>query len=150
MTKKIVESWALLLLGCLAFFSCKCSDCEDINFITDNAGGDFLAINMATNDTLKLNGGLTINIGRTDALSVKKGNIVKLKFVPKDKYKDFNFNVTFTLPNDQEVKKPTNYEHEFPTTDLETKDYTVKLSAECKDEYKQIIAYGGFSLKVTE
>lgn len=137
----------MVIFTCGCFILSSCSD--DIEPIQDNAGGNFLAINMATNDTLKIEGGTTINLGSAKGLSAKKGNIIKLKYIPKEKYKNYNFDVTFTI-DENEVKIPSKYEYEFSTTGLEVKDHTIKLSANCTEENKQITARGTFYLKLSE
>lgn len=136
----------------MAFITCGCfilSSCgNDIEIIQDNAGGDFQAINMATNDTLNIYGGLTVNAAKS--LSAKNGNIIKLKFIPKEDYKTYNFDITFKLPSGEEVKNPSNREFEFSVSGLEVKDHNISLSAKCTEKDKNITASGGFLLRVSE
>lgn len=140
-------------LCALTFSSCGGDDEITIKNLRSNAGGNFLAINMATNDTLEISGELTISLTGPQKLTAQKGNIIKLKYIPEDEYKDYNFNVVFSVGENQ-VKNPNNYEYEFSTVTLQAQDYPVLLSAEYK--YKDdtnnidITASGNFTLQVSE
>lgn len=133
---------AVLILGGLVFNSCS----SDIAIIQDNAGGEFIAVNESTDDTLKISSGFTVSLGDKPTLKAKKGNVIKLKFTPKEDYIQYKFVTVFTLHNGEEIKNSANYEYEYTLTDVEVKDYLVYLKASSTEQ--SISANGSFKLRI--
>lgn len=120
-----------------------------INHTNDIGGaGNFLAINMNTSDTIKMSGGITINIGSEPILQSHNGDKIKLCFIPADKYKNYHFTTTFTLHDSSEVKD--NYEYEYMLKDVKTGQYQLNLAAIYKDGNNNISAGGALKLNVKE
>ena len=68
----------MMSIFALIFFSqsiLSCSEKHDVTLINSNNGGDFLVVNMSTNDTLKISGGLTVG-GDLPILNAKNGDII--------------------------------------------------------------------------
>ncbi len=135
---------AVLILGGLVSNSCE----DDITIIQDHAGGEFIAVNVSTDDTLKISSGIKVSLGDKPTLKAKKGNVIKLKFTPKEDYIQYKFETVFTLHNGKEIKNSANYEYEYTLTDVEVKDYSVYLMASSKEQ--DITAFGSFKLKIEE
>lgn len=152
MKKKIYDAISLAIMACivgLMFSSCD-NSVINIEITQDDNGGNFTVINMGTNDTLKINGGLTI--GSNPTLDVHNGNIIKIKFEQKEEYKDYVFNTTYTLPNDEVVENQP--EIEYVVGDNLNGSYYIKMSAssigETKNKSWTITAGNTFTLKVVQ
>ena len=148
------------LFGMIACAVSLMSSCKDdifetrIDVIMDfGGGGDFTVINMGTNDTLKISGGLTINIGGGNpTLDAYKGNIIKIKFEQEEKYKDYVFNTTYTLPNDEVIKDKPEYEYVVGNDLNGSYDIylTANSSGKTSNKSWDISAFGAFVLNVVE
>ena len=148
------------LFGLIACAVSVIVSCED-NIIVSKyeiiqgigTGGDFSIINMGTNDTLKVSGALNINLdGSNPTLTAHSGNIIKIKFEKKEEYKDYSFNTTYTLPNDEVITDKTEYEYTVGN-DLNG-PYNIYLSASSSGNTSNkswdISAFGAFVLNVVE
>lgn len=133
--------------------SCKHEDIThlDITVIQDIGGaGMFKAINMGTNDTLTISGGISINIGGEEPeLVARNGNIIKLVFERAEKYKNYDFNTTFILHNDSTITNRPVYEYAIENTRPGT--YRISMSAKHEaDDNININGGGSFNLVIVE
>lgn len=159
MKQKLICKCAVYFLLSLMLASCNCGDEENvdvsINQILDIGGaGDFMAINMATNDTLKMNGGIDIYEGKAamPKLDARNGNIIKIVFVQNEKYKDYTFNTVYTLHNRTEIKDK--YQYEYAISNTTSGQYSVGMIASYHREDDKnnisISSSGTFLLNVIE
>ena len=154
MKKTTIYQLANMLL--LAMMLVSCTDCDNDTHsysptnIKDIGGGVFYAINVATNDTLEIEGGLSVSIGGSPTLNAANGNIIKLVFEQDEKYKDYKFITTYTLHDGTEIKNQPTYEYAISNT--EPGNYRISMSAEYiqKDDNHDISIYsgGGFVLNI--
>lgn len=129
----------------------NCSVNGDI--INDIGGGNYTIVNMGTNDTLRIQGGVNINVGGNPILNAYNGNVVKITFEPKEEYKVYPFNVKYTLPDGNVIENQMEYE--YLVSDVEPGDYTIGLYAKSEGNTKKsswnISAGGGnFTLRVIQ
>jgi hypothetical protein len=156
MKKKMYKLVTILSLFItpLAVLTASCGDDSDTIIIkNDNSyttdiggGGEFMAINTNTSDTVKMSGAITL--GQSPILQSHNGDKIKLCFIPADKYKNYHFTTTFTLHDSTEVKD--NYEYEYMLKDVETGLYQLNLAAIYKDDNNNISSGGSFKLNVKE
>lgn len=146
----IVPVFALFFISMIGLTACEPEkEVTVINHTNDYGGaGNFFAINMNTTDTIKISGGITINIGSAPILQSHNGDKIKLCFIPADKYKNYRFTTTFTLHDSTEVKD--NYEYEYMLKDVKRGQYQLNLIAIYKDDDNNISAGGSFKLNVKE
>lgn len=117
-----------------------------ISQTTDFGGaGNFMAINMATNDTLKVPSGIIIG---WPILEAQNGNIIKLVFEPAKEYSAYKFSTTFTLHDNTELKDPKDYNYEYVINDTKEGHYTISMFASYKDDNNDIKGGGSFYLNV--
>lgn len=150
--KQIAMILALTLVSVVDMVSCEDKDAGPMNVIMAiGNGGNFSVVNMDTNDTLRVADGITID-GSYETLEVHKGNRIKITFEPKEEYSNYNFRITYTLPNDEVIKNQSQYEYTVGD-DLEG-SYKIGLSAlsngETKHKQWTISASGAFILKVVQ
>lgn len=115
------------------------------NNIDNGGAGNFMAINMATNDTLIVPSG--INIG-WPTLDANNGNIIKLVFEPAEKYSTYKFSTTFTLHDKKELKDPQDYKYEYAINNTKEGQYTISMVASYNDDSNHITGGGSFYLNV--
>ena len=132
-----------------------CDSCDDDITIINSIGGagDFCAINMATNDTLKISTGIVVSInGAKETLQAKNGNIIRLVFEPAKEYSKYNFSTKFITHDSVEIDN--NKIYEYAIKDTEPGQYKVSVSASYKkkDNNNDIYITGGgnFLLEVKE
>jgi len=156
--KPFYKSTMYFLLS-LILVSCDCSDDKhvdiSVNQVLDIGGaGDFMAINMATNDTLKINGGIGIYESKAamPKLDARNGNIIKFVFVQNEKYQDYTFNTVYTLHDGTEIKDK--YQYEYAISNTTTDQYSVGMFASYHREDDRnnisISSSGTFLLNVIE
>ena len=144
--------FAFIMMVCAISFMSSCED-EHYNMIMDlGGGGNYTIVNMGTNDTLKIEEGLYFNSGKNPTLVAHIGNVIKIKFTPKEEYKKYSFNIKYTLPNGKVVEdKP---EYEYVIGDTLTGKYDIYLSAisfgKTEHDTWNISANGVFTLKVVQ
>lgn len=152
MTKSIIK-FANVLLASLMLVGCDCCDTTNTSIMNIGGAGDFWAINMATNDTIKISSGIVISVnGAKDKLIAKNGNIIRLIFEPAKEYKDYAFTTKFVLHDSLEIENE--YVHEYVIEDTKPGLYEVSVSASYKqnDDYNDIVITGGgkFYLDIIE
>lgn len=114
------------------------------NVIDIGGAGDFIAINMALNDTIKLSGGIAI--GTAKVMDIHEGNILKLIFVPAEKYSKKKFKTNFTLHDKREIKDRSEFEYAIENTEPDM--YKVSMSAIYEDDDNSISSMTSFYLNV--
>lgn len=145
--KKKIYNVIIIIFASMMLASC----CTEVNQIQSlGGGGDFTVINMGTNDTLKISGG--INIGSYPSLTAHNGNVIKIIFEPSQEYSDYVFNTKYTLPNDEVVENQPEYEYVIGES-LEGL-YNIYLSAKSEGSKNlsqwNITAGGAFILNVVQ
>lgn len=139
-------------MACIAsFISCECDDERPSNIIQDvGGGGDFTIVNTETNETLIIDGNLSIGLPQT--IKAHKGNIINIKFEQKEKYKNYIFTTKYTLPNDEMVADQSEYEYIIRENlgGLYEISLSANSSGETKKEKWNISAGGRFILNVVQ
>lgn len=138
--------------------SLLCSGCKDKDEITeiiemsdnnkedkpsvtpDTAAGTFKVVNVNTEEEM------IISEDSSESLTALNGDKLKFDFIPKDSYKDSNFETTYSILIGNEEKEISG--NGFTLSDLEPKKYKVSLKAKIKDE--QTSASGSFYINVKE
>lgn len=144
---------ANFLLASLMLVGCDCCDTTSTSIISIGGAGDFWAINMATNDTLKISSGINISINDAkESLTAKNGNIIRLVFEPAKEYAKYNFSTEFVTHDSIVIEN--NKVYEYAIKDTKTGQYKVSMSASYKqnDDHNDIFITGGgsFYLEVKE
>lgn len=129
-----------LLFTIILMGSCEV---DQTTIMAPGGGGDFLVINVTTNDTVKITSGINISVNGSSlsSLNVKKGDKLKLKFIPVDDYSKYAFDVTYTLQDLTEVKAVSpDYEYEYVLDGVDNGKYRISMSARYeKDKDKKFI-----------
>ena len=140
------------LLAVCNFLFVSCEEKIDISSVQGmGTGGSFLVSNISTNEDIQIEGAITINIGEgTKELNAKNGDVIRIKFKPKEEYAKYEFNTVFKLYDGTEIKNPNNYEYVFTLSNVEVKDYPITLIAKYDKDGVQLYAGGGFTLRVKD
>ena len=145
-TKLAKMLFALAVCGVMSCHKTVISVTEDYDI---GGAGKLIAINMATNDTIEVPGGISINIGGESAsLSARNGNIIKLMFEPAKKYENYKFDTNYLLHDSTEIKNKAEYEYVIENTEPGT--YVISMSAIYNKDDISISSGGSFNLLVKE
>lgn len=125
------------LVCAVCFTSCIKDENDEfgINVSVETSGyGDFAIVNMETNDTLMIQiGGIQVNVNPSRTIVAHSGNTIKMKFEPKEKYKDSIFTTKYTLPNNLVVENQPEYE--YVVENVLEGSYDISLDINCPHGY---------------
>lgn len=108
--------------------------CEKHNIV---GGGDFYAINLSSNDTVKVVGGIGIQINSSHRLYAGTDDNIKLSFIPKDEYKGKIFDVTYSFSNKTERKgQGKDYSTTFKVNEFDVENQTLTITMSAQHESK--------------
>lgn len=143
--KRLSFFFTIVLISSFGIVLSSCTKTEEITIISSNAGGSFVVENLSTKETLQLDGGIIIS-PEGPVLNVKNNDKVKISFTPSNEYKDYTFEITYTLHNGKSIKNQQSYE--FEISDTKSGNYDISLYAKTTEQ--AIYASRGFVLSVTE
>ena len=157
MKKNIVKLYVLqlMLLLSIGFVVTSCKDDDDKiktapkpNQTTVSNSGEMRVINATTNETYLTNGELTIN-GKKVLNYAKKGDKIRMEYVPSEEYKSLHFDVFVTIGNEAEIKA-TDYKYEFTIPENAPEVYTISWRAKHTDDDLIIEGNGQFDLHISD
>lgn len=111
--------------------------------------GLFHAVNMTTNETISISGGINVEEEILPTLDAQNGHIIKLSFVKSEKYKNYTFGTVFTLPDGTKITNKSEYE--YTIKNLSPGEYIISLSAKYEEKDAVLLTAGGrFALVIRE
>lgn len=124
MSKNILFWFVLTLCAvCLA----SCEKTTDVNEMIDLTGGGYFTVFCIDNTNGLTITRLTLKGKSFQTIDAHRGNIVRIRFVPDEKYESYSFDTKFILPTNTVINNQEEYEYAVPES-LEG-SYLVRLNA---------------------
>ena len=142
MKTKLIQFAALAAFLILILGSCQPVPKSLYADFTSN-GADFTVTNLTTGEELS-NKGLQISVGGDlDRLSVRKGDVLRLTYVPMEKCAEYSCVVTFSV-FDETFTLESPHTMEYVVGDVEAGEYTFRCHGEIRDDRVEWMGGGDY------